>query len=109
MRPAAQLLFTIAPFALIHPLGYLVRTNEYSPRFDWFYAACALLIMLVSERRQRKSFYYAGLLNLAAALFYIASHREWFERPAWAIAVIIGGLSALCAGFALDRFARQRR
>jgi serine/threonine-protein kinase len=109
MRPAAQLLFTIAPFALIHPLGYLVRTAEYSPRFDWVYAACALLIMLLSERRQRKSFYYAGLLNLGAALFYIASHREWFERPAWAIAVIIGGLAALSAGFALDRAARQRR
>jgi serine/threonine-protein kinase len=109
MRPAAQLLFTIAPFALIHPLGYLVRTGEYSLRFDWFYAGCALIIMLLSERRQRRSFYYAGLLNLAAALFYIASHREWFERPAWAIAVIAVGLAALGVGFALDRARGSRQ
>ena len=88
---------------MIHPLGYLVRTAEYSPRFDWFYAGCALVIMLLSERRQRKSFYYAGLVNLGAALFYIASHREWFERPAWAIAVIVVGLTTLATGFLLDR------
>jgi predicted Ser/Thr protein kinase len=109
MGSAAQLLFTIAPFALIHPLGYLVRTGEYSPRVDWFYASCALVLMLLSERRQRKSFYYAGLLNLGAALFYIASHRQWFERPAWAITVIVVGLTALAAGFVLDRAGSARR
>ena len=85
------------------PLGYLVRTGEYSLRLDWGYAAAALAIMVLSERRQRKSFYYAGLVNLGAALFYIASHRDWFERPAWAIAVIAAGLMALATGFLLDR------
>lgn len=106
---AAQLLFVIAPFALLHPLGYLVRTGEYSLRFDWLYALCALVIMLLSEPRQRRSFYYAGLLNLGAALYFIADHREWFERPAWAIAVIAAGLVALAAGFVLDRVQRLSR
>jgi hypothetical protein len=106
---AAPFFFAIAPFALLHPLGYLVRTGEYSPRIDWLYAACATIIMLLSQRRQRRSFYYAGMLNLGMALYLIAQHRHWFERPAWAIAVIAAGLTALAMGFALDRAARQRR
>jgi hypothetical protein len=108
-QSAAHLLFALSPFALLHPLGYLVRTHEYSLRVDWLYAACATAIMLLSERRQRRSFYYAGMLNLGIALFLIASHREWFERPGWAIAVIAAGLAALGAGFALDRAERLRR
>ena len=105
---AARLLFTIAPFALLHPLGFLVRTAEYSPRVDWIYAACAVVIMILSQRRQRRSFYYAGLLNLGAALFLIAQHRDWFERPAWAVSLIVAGLMALAAGFLMDRAARRR-
>ena len=108
-QAAAQLLFAIAPFALLHPLGYLVRTGEYSRRIDWLYAACATAIMLLSQRRQRRSFYYAGLLNLGIALYLIAPHRDWFERPAWAIAVIAAGLAALAVGFALDRAERRRK
>ena len=108
-QSAAHLLFALSPFALLHPLGYLVRTNEYSLRADWLYAASATVIMLLSERRQRRSFYYAGMLNLGIALFLIASHRQWFERPGWAIAVIATGLIALAAGFALDRAERLRR
>ena len=108
-QAAAQLLFAIAPFALLHPLGYLVRSGEYSGRIDWLYAACATAIMLLSQRRQRRSFYYAGLLNLGIALYLIALHREWFERPAWAVAVIAAGLAALVVGFSLDRAERRRR
>jgi hypothetical protein len=108
-RAAAPFLFAIAPFALLHPLGYLVRSGEYSGRIDWLYAACATAIMLLSQRRQRRSFYYAGLLNLGIALYLIALHREWFERPAWAIAVIAAGLAALAVGFTLDRAERRRR
>jgi hypothetical protein len=108
-QAAAQLLFAIAPFALLHPLGYLVRSGEYSGRIDWLYAACATAIMLLSQRRQRRSFYYAGLLNLGIALYLIALHREWFERPAWAMAVIAAGLAALAVGFTLDRAERRRR
>jgi hypothetical protein len=106
-RPAAQFLYMVAPFALLHPLGFLVRTGEYSPRFDWIYAACALGVMLLSERRQRRSFYYAGLLNLGLALVLVASHRGWFDRPAWAVAVILAGLVTLVVGFLLDRRGRS--
>ena len=105
---AAQFLFVVAPFALLHPLGYLVRTGEYSLRWDWLYAGFALAITLLSQRRQRRSFYYAGLLNVGGALFFIAQHREWFDRPAWGVAVIAAGLLALGVGFVLDR-SRPRR
>ncbi len=108
MRAAAHFLFAIAPFALLHPLGFLVRTGEYAPAIDWLYALAAIAIVLLSQRRQRRSFYYAGLLNLGIALFEIASHRQWFERPAWAIAVIAAGLAALAAGFVLDRRNRPK-
>jgi hypothetical protein len=47
-------------------------------------------------------------LNLANALFLIAYHREWFDQPAWAVALIAAGLVALGAGLMLDRRARQR-
>jgi hypothetical protein len=107
-RPAAHLLFTIAPFALLHPIGYLIRTGEYSARADWLYAGCALTVILLSERRQRRSFYYAGVVNLGLALYYIASHREWLERPSWGVVVIATGLFALAAGFVLDRRSRRR-
>ena len=105
----APFFFAIAPFALLHPLGYLVRTGEYAARIDWLYAICATAIMLLSQRRQRRSFYYAGILNLGIALYFIAAHRQWFERPAWAVAVITAGLTALAIGFALDRGARASR
>lgn len=91
------------------PSGTWYATGEYSLRVDWIYAAAATTIVLLSERRQRRSFYYAGLLNLGIALSLIASHRHWFERPGWALAVIAAGLTTLIAGFALDRAERRRR
>jgi serine/threonine protein kinase len=109
LRAAAKFLVAIAPFAMLKPLGYLVGTAEYSPRADWLYAASACAIVLLSHHRQRRSFYYAGLLNLAIALYLIASHRGWFDRPAWAIALVCAGLAALAAGLFLDRRERQRR
>jgi hypothetical protein len=108
-KVAARLLFSLTPFALLHPLGYLVRTADYSLRFDWLYAACACSVIVLSQRRQRRSFYYAGLLNLGIALVEIAAHRHWFSRPAWAMSLIAAGLVALVAGFALDRASRARR
>jgi len=86
-----------------------VRTGDYSRRIDWMYLAMALTIAFLSERRQRKSFYYAGLLNTAAALYLIADHRGWFDRPAWGTVLIVVGLTALGAGFLLDRRAAQQR
>ena len=99
---AARLLFVIAPFALLQPLGYLVRTDE-SPRWDWVFLGAALTIAVFSHRRQRRAFYYAGVMNTGAALLLIAAHREWFDNPAWAVTVIAFGLATLAAGFALDR------
>jgi serine/threonine protein kinase len=106
---ATRLLFTLSPFAILQPLGYLVRTAEYSPRYDWIYLGLALLIALVSQKRQRRAFYYAGVLNTGAALYLIADHRDWFNRPLWAMAVIVSGLLALGVGFVLDRRERERR
>jgi hypothetical protein len=104
---APRLLFAVAPFALLAPLGFLVHTGEYSLRYDWLYLACAVAIALLSEKRQRRAFFYAGVLNTGAALVRIADHRDWFDKPAWAVAVITAGLAALALGFELDR--RQRR
>jgi hypothetical protein len=94
---------------MLQPLGYLVRTAEYSPRFDWIYLTLAVAIAVLSQTRQRRAFYYAGVLNTGAALYLIASHRAWFERPLWAVAVILSGLAALALGFMLDRRERDRR
>jgi hypothetical protein len=49
-----------------------------------------------------------GLLNLGAALYLVADHREWFGRPAWAITLIGLGLAALAAGLTLDRAERRK-
>jgi hypothetical protein len=109
MAGTGGLLFAVSPFAILQPLGYLVRTGEYSLRFDWIYLALALVIALLSERRQRKAFYYAGLLNTGAALFLIADHRHWLDRPVWGTVLIVVGLIALAAGFMLDRRSRTQR
>jgi hypothetical protein len=107
MAAAGRLLFVIAPFSMLEPLAWLVRTGEYSRRVDWLYLVVSIGIAVVSHQRQRKSFYYAGLINTGVALYFIADHHEWFDRPAWAIAVVAAGLLALALGFLLD--ARRRR
>jgi hypothetical protein len=108
-RTAAWLLFTISPFAVLQPVGWLSKTGEYSFRLDWSYLALAVGIAVVSHRRQRKSFYYAGVINTGWALWLVASHREWFDKPLWAMAVIGAGLLLLLAGFALAARDRTRR
>jgi hypothetical protein len=109
MAAAAGVLFAVSPFAVLQPLAYLVRAAEYSLRYDWIYLALAVLVTLLSERRQRKSFYYAGLLNTGAALYLLADHRRWFDWPAWGIMLIAVGLLALAAGFMLDQRSRRAR
>jgi len=106
---AARLLFTLSPFAILQPLGYLVRAGEYSPRYDWIYLALALTIALLSQTRQRRAFYYAGVLNTGGALYLIADHRRWFDQPLWATVVIVSGLLVLVVGFVLDRRERRRK
>jgi serine/threonine protein kinase len=104
----SPLLITIAPFSLLEPLAYLTETAEYSRRFNWLYLGLAIGIALVSQERQRKSFYYAGLLNSGLALYLIADRYQWFNRVGWALSVVAAGLFALSIGFLLD-IRRQRR
>jgi len=104
---AAWLLFTISPFAALAPFGYLVKTGEYARPFDWVYLALAFAVAFISHQRQRRGFYYAGIINSGFALWFIADHREWFDKPGWAMLVIAVGLVVLAAGFGLA--ARERR
>jgi len=101
------LLLMISPFAILEPLAYLNQVGEYSRRFDWAYLILAWGITFASHFRQRKSFYYAGLLNTGLALWLITDHYDWFDRPGWATVVVAIGLSVLLAGFTLD--AKERR
>lgn len=48
------------------------------------------------------------LLNTGVGLWLIADHQKWFDQPRWAMALIACGLTALLAGFALDRRKRSR-
>lgn len=103
MGPAAWLLVVISPFAILHPTGWLVMTGDYSLRYDWLYLVLALAVVVLSHHRQRKSFFLAGLLNTALAVYWITDHHEWFERSGWAVTVTVAGLLALAAGFELYR------
>jgi hypothetical protein len=109
MKTASWLLFVISPFAILEPLAYLNQTAEYSKSFDWFYLGLALTITLLSHHRQRKSFYYAGIINTGVALWLITEHYEWFDKPLWAVAVIVVGLVVFSAGFGFDVHERTRR
>jgi serine/threonine protein kinase len=105
----AWLLFSLSPFAVLEPLALLVRTGEYARAFDWIYLALALAIILASHARQRRSFYYAGILNTAVALWWIADHHRWFDQPWWATTLILVGLVVLAAGFVLASRERSSR
>jgi serine/threonine protein kinase len=107
LQRTSWLLYLISPFAILYPFSHLVGTGEYSLRYDWLYLALSLAITLSSHFRQRKSFYYAGLLNTGIALWFVTDHHDWFDRPAWAIAVLLTGLAVLGAGLLLHL--RERR
>ncbi|MCZ6659006.1 MAG: protein kinase [Gammaproteobacteria bacterium] len=98
LAKTATMLFIISPFAILQPVAYLVAVGEYSRQFDWLYLSLALVIAFLSHYRQRKSFYFAGLLNTGVALWLITSHYEWFDQPAWSVIVVITGLVVLGAG-----------
>ncbi len=106
-RTASWLLFTFAPFAVLEPLARLSQVGEYPPGVDWAYLAAALVAAFVSHRRQRRSFYYAGLVNSGVAFYLIADHRHWLDSPVWGTVLVAGGLAVLVGGFVLD--ARERR
>jgi serine/threonine protein kinase len=108
MNVAAALLLVIAPFSTLEPLAYLVKTAEYSPRFDWIYLGLASVVAILSQHRQRKSFFYAGVMNSGVALYFVADRRHWFPEPSWAIALVALGLLTLVVGFGLDTRERRR-
>ena len=108
MKPAAWLLFTVSPFAILEPLAYLSHTNEYARAFDWAYLGFAVTIALLSHQRQRKSFYYAGLVNIGVALWLITTNYDWFGKQSWAILLVAIGVAGLLAGLGLDRRERRR-
>ena len=109
MKGSAALLFFISPFATLEPLAYLNQVGEYPRRFDWLYLGLALAITFASHFRQRKSFYYAGLINTGVAVWLITDHYEWFDRPVWAVVVGGIGLVVLVVGSGLDTLERRRR
>jgi serine/threonine protein kinase len=109
MRRAGGLLFTLSPFAGLKPLGYLCMTGYYLRNFDWLYLALSIGSCLLSHHRQRRSFYIAGLMNTGWALYEIADHNNWTDKPLWAIALVGGGLVVLGAGYALNVRERNRR
>ena len=92
---------------MLEPLAYLVEGQHYKPQFDWLYLGLAAATAVLSHHRQRKSFYYAGLINTGVALYLIAERRDWFDEPLWATMLAVAGLVILVGGFALD--ARERR
>ncbi|MBW2278270.1 MAG: serine/threonine protein kinase, partial [Deltaproteobacteria bacterium] len=55
MGPAAWILVVISPFAILHPVGWLVTSGDYSLRYDWLYLILALIVIVLSHYRQRKS------------------------------------------------------
>lgn len=109
MQPAAWLLFTLTPFAVLEPIGYLVSTGAYLPLYDWAFLALSLAVAVLSYHRQRLTFYLAGLANAGVALVLIARNREWFDAPWWATAIVVVGLGVLGLGLALDLRERARR
>ena len=108
-RRTSSLLLVIVPFLILEPLAYLDATGEYPEPWLWVYLILALGVACLSWRRQLRSFFYAGLANTGSALFLIADRYEWFDAPAWALAVIGAGLGALGAGALLEASSRRRR
>jgi hypothetical protein len=82
--------------------------GHYSYNYDWIYLGLSLGSCLLAHARQRRSFYYAGLLNTGSALYFITDHQKWFDKPWWADALVAGGLAILAGGFALAVYERSR-
>jgi hypothetical protein len=107
LKGPARMLLALAPFAVLEPLLVLCRTGEYSLRLDWLYLVAALAVAFLSHLRQRRSFYYAGIINTGIALLLITDHNEWLDRPAWAIAVLLAAAVALGLGALLESSERR--
>lgn len=108
-RSATWLLYTIAPFAVLEPLAWLNHTGEYSIRYAWLYLSLSIVIAYASRLKQRKSFYYAGLINTGAALWFVTDKNEWWDSPGWSAGVLAAGLFTLLAGLAIGLRTKTRR
>lgn len=108
MKFPSWLLATVSPFAALEPLAWLNGTEQYARAFDWLYLALAVGVCLASHHQQRKSFYFAGLLNLVIALWLITSRYRWSDQAWWAAVLVGAGLAAAGVGFALDRVEQSK-
>jgi hypothetical protein len=109
MMRASGLLFTLSPFAALKPLGYLCMTGSYWSKLNWISLVLSVGSCLLAHQRQRRSFYYAGVINTGWALWVIAARNNWYDKDRWAIALVVSGLVALMTGFGIDRWERFRR
>jgi len=107
LKRPAQLLFIISPFAILEPVATINGQQKYAEFYNWFYLFMAITIAYLSRFRQRKSFYFAGLINCGIGLYMITERKEWFDNFTWAVAVVIVSLAVLAAGYGLN--ARERR
>jgi hypothetical protein len=88
-------------------LAYLSRRGA-RRTFDWPTSASPS-IALLSHQRQRKSFYYAGLINTGVALWLITTNYDWFGKQSWAILLVGIGVAGLVVGLCLARRERRKR
>ncbi|MEJ2110236.1 MAG: serine/threonine-protein kinase [Acidobacteriota bacterium] len=109
LKTGAQFLFIISPFAILEPICVLNETKDYDKFYNWFYLALAVTIAYLSRFRQRKSFYFAGLLNSGIALIMITDHYEWLDNENWHIVIICVSLAILALGYGLNTRERRHR
>ncbi len=100
--------FLIAPFSTLEPLAWLVETATVLAAFRLDLSrACGRRRSRPATIGSARASTTRGLVNSAVALYLIAARREWFDHAAWAVALVIAGLTVLSAGYLLD--ARERR
>ncbi len=108
LKMPAQFLFILSPFAILEPIFWLnISDFEFQAFYYWFYLFLAILITYLSRFRQRKSFYFAGLINSGIALIMITAHYEWIDHEFWPIIVVSVSLAVLAVGYTLN--VRERR
>jgi serine/threonine protein kinase len=103
LSTTSWLLVNAAPFAILQPVAALASSGDYPLRFTWLYLALAFGVTLLSYARQRKAFYYAGLLNTVLALYFLTRDYGWWDRADWALVLLGVAAVLLVAGWALHR------